>query len=189
MNEKNNDIKFMKKALDCATAALNRGDFPVGCVITYDNHIISSGERTVSEGKFSNELDHAEIHAISNLTAKKDVMNWDINQCTIYSSLEPCLMCFGAILNHKIPRIVYAFEDAMGGGTSLDRSHLPPLYASFDIEIVSGICRQESLLLFQTFFNNPNNRYLADSFFASYVDQLTSDQNVENERNKINTTS
>jgi len=172
MNQKKYDKKFMKKALDCATAALKRGDFPVGCVITYENNIISSGERTCSESQLSNELDHAEIHALRNISAKKEWMNINKNQCTLYSTLEPCLMCFGAICIHRIPRIVYAFEDVMGGGTSLDRENLPPLYNSFNIEIVSGICRQDSLLLFKDFFNNPNNTYLADSYFANYVIQL-----------------
>jgi tRNA(adenine34) deaminase len=78
-------------------------------------------------------------------------------------------MCFGAILIHRIPRIVYAFEDAMGGGTSLERSCLPLLYAEHDIEIVSGVCRQESLLLFHNFFQNPKNNYLSNSYLAEYV--------------------
>ena len=172
-NKNNNDIKFMKKALHCASDALNRGDFPVGCVITYQNNIISTGERTGSDGQISNELDHAEINALRMLSSQKKIAHLNMKQLTLYSTLEPCLMCFGAILIHKIPRIVYGFEDVMGGGTSLDCSDLPQIYATHNIEIVSGVCRQESLLLFQAFFNNPKNNYLADSYLANYVKQQT----------------
>jgi len=163
-----NDIRFMKTALHCASIALNRGDFPVGCVLTYQNNIISTGERTGSAGQSSNELDHAEINALRTLSTI-NVPHLNSDHLILYSTLEPCLMCFGAILIHRIPRIVYAFEDAMGGGTSLNCSSITPLYAEHNIEIVSGICRQESLLLFHAFFNNPKNNYLADSYLAKYV--------------------
>jgi len=166
MDKKNNDIKFMKEALKCASIALNRGDFPVGCVLTYQDSIIATGERTCSDGQLFNELDHAEMNALRKLDPKKSTC-----QLTLYSTLEPCLMCFGAILIHKIPRIVYAFEDVMGGGTSLDCSTLPCLYASHHIAIVPGICRQESLHLFQKYFSNPKNNYLAGSYLANYVMQ------------------
>jgi tRNA(adenine34) deaminase len=169
-----NDIQFMKKALQCATIALNRGDFPVGCVITYQNNIISTGERTGAGNQLTNELDHAEINALRKFGANKELAHIQSDQLTLYSTLEPCLMCFGAILIHKIPRIVYAFEDAMGGGSSLDLATLPPLYATHDIEIVSGVCRLDSLLLFRAFFSNPNNNYLADSYLANYVLNQTS---------------
>jgi tRNA(adenine34) deaminase len=171
MSKKNNDIKFMKKAIHCASVALDRGDFPVGCVITYQNDIISTGDRTGSAGPSSNELNHAEINALKNLGTQKQISCLNLNQLTLYSTLEPCLMCFGAILIHKIPRIVYAFEDVMGGGTSLNRSDLPPLYATQDIEIVSGVCRQDSLHLFQDFFNNPKNNYLSGTYLSNYIIQ------------------
>jgi len=169
MNKNNNDNKFMKRALDCASSALDRGDFPVGCVITYQNHLVATGERTDSMGQLSGELDHAEIHALKMLSTNNDMETMDNKQLTLYCTLEPCLMCFGAILIHRITRVVYAFEDAMGGGTSLDRSTLPPLYAELDLEIVSGVCRHESLNLFQNFFNFSKNKYLADSYLANYV--------------------
>jgi tRNA(adenine34) deaminase len=171
MGNKNNDIHFMKKAIHCASIALEQGNFPVGCVITYQNNIISTGSRTSSVGHSPNELDHAEINALKNLGSQKEISHLNCNQLTLYSTLEPCLMCFGAILIHRIPRIVYAYEDVMGGGTSLDRSDLSPLYASQDIEIVPGVCRQDSLYLFKDFFSNPKNNYLSGSYLATYTIQ------------------
>jgi tRNA(adenine34) deaminase len=171
MDKKNYDIKFMKKAIHYASVALERGDFPVGCVITYQKDIISTGNRTSSAGQFSNELDHAEINALKNLGSQKKTSHINLQQLTLYSTLEPCLMCFGAILIHRIPRIVYALEDVMGGGTSLDRSVLPPLYATHDIEIVHGVCRQDSLHLFKDFFTNPKNHYLSGTYLANYINQ------------------
>jgi len=164
----NNDISFMKEALHHAESSLDRGDFPVGCVVTYQDEIIATGERTGSGGLSSNELDHAEMNALRKLNTFN---KFNTSQLSLYSTLEPCLMCFGAIMIHQIPRIVYAFEDAMGGGSSLDRSGLPPLYANHYIEIVSGICRLESLRLFQAFYDDPGNTYLAGSYLAKYIRQ------------------
>ena len=163
------DIKFMNHALTFARIALNRGDFPVGCVLTLNHEIIATGERTGTDCTIKNELDHAEINALRKFGeyCPRDEIN--VDQLTLYCTLEPCLMCFGAILIHRIPRIVYAFEDAMGGGTTIPQSLMPPLYANQTIEIVSGVCRQESLDLFKIFFSNPDNNYLADTDLADYV--------------------
>lgn len=78
-------------------------------------------------------------------------------------------MCFGALLIHGIGRIVYAYEDAMGGATHCDRSAFAPLYQNMPVTIVPHVLRNESLLLFQRFFSAPENRYLKDSLLAQYT--------------------
>ncbi|KPA12818.1 cytidine deaminase [Candidatus Magnetomorum sp. HK-1] len=165
----NDDILFMKKALNHAETALNRGDFPVGCILTFNNQIIATGERTGTVHSVSNELDHAEINALRKLSQYNPPDSFDTSQLTIYCTLEPCLMCFSAIMIHGLSRLVYAFEDVMGGGTAIDRTHLTPLYRNHNIEIVSGLCRAESLSLFKAFYSDSKNKYLADSYLANYI--------------------
>ncbi|MBF0451803.1 MAG: nucleoside deaminase [Candidatus Magnetomorum sp.] len=164
-----NDITFMKQALQHAETALKRGDFPVGCVLTLNDQIIATGERTGTIDSINNELDHAEINALRQLNKREFHKSIDTDCLTIYCTLEPCLMCFSAIMIHGISRVVYAFEDVMGGGAGIDRSSLTPLYRNHHIEIVSGVCRTESLRLFQTFFSDTKNSYLTDSFLANHV--------------------
>ena len=159
----------MTKALSYAETALKRGDFPVGCVITYANRVIATGERTGTNDTSTNELDHAEINALRQLSIIKSKEDIDLTKVTLYSTLEPCLMCFSAIMINGITRVVYAFEDAMGGGTNLDRTTLSPLYRNLQLEIIPGICRSKSLNLFKIFFSNNNNKYLNDSYLAQYI--------------------
>lgn len=78
-------------------------------------------------------------------------------------------MCFGAILIAGIGTVVWAYEDAMGGGTGCDRSSLPPLYRDRRITIVPRVLRHRSLALFKDFFLNPSNGYWAGSLLADYT--------------------
>ncbi len=161
------DEKFMRLALAEARAALAAGDFPVGCVITDGQRVVAAGFRTNSRGVMANEIDHAEMVALRHL-AKSDPESPKDRLC-LYSTLEPCLMCFGGILISGIHRIVYAFEDVMGGGTRCNRQEMPPLYRNIDLTIVPHVCREESIALMRAFFSNPDNRYLTDTLLARYV--------------------
>ena len=78
-------------------------------------------------------------------------------------------MCFGAILISGIGTIVYAYEDAMGGGTACKRDQLPELYRDNPIELIGNVCRRESLDLFKRFFKNPQLNYWRDSYLARYT--------------------
>jgi tRNA(adenine34) deaminase len=78
-------------------------------------------------------------------------------------------MCFGALLISGIGTIVYAYEDAMGGGTSCDRSQLPELYHHNGVQIIPGVMRSESLALFKAYFSDPDIDYWRDSYLARYT--------------------
>lgn len=157
---------FMTKALEQAQAALDKKEFPVGCVIVHENKIITTGLRKGTAKNLAGETDHAEMVALRNLEA----LGLDINRgdVFIYCTMEPCLMCFGAILLSNIGTIVYAYEDVMGGGTICDRSLLSPLYRR-EITIIPGIMRKQSLGLFKSFFSNPENKYWQGSLLESYT--------------------
>jgi tRNA(adenine34) deaminase len=165
---------FMKIALEEAKKSLAANEFPVGCVMVYDDQIVASGKREHSRTLTragttlaANELDHAEIMALRHLVAGQ--LEIDHSRVTVYCTMEPCLMCFGALLLSNIHTIVYAYEDAMGGGTSLPLSHLTPLYREIKVSIVPHILRDESLLLFKEFFLNQDNSYWRNSFLADYT--------------------
>ena len=159
--------KFMQQALLVARLAMGNNEFPVGCVITHQDRIIARGQRINSIGDGIVELDHAEIIALRNLQASGQAV--DMRQTTIYSTMEPCLMCYATLLLNGLGRIVYAYEDVMGGSTSLSLEKLPPLYRTMKVEIVPHVLRAESLFLMKTFFKNPQNSYWHGSLLARYT--------------------
>jgi tRNA(adenine34) deaminase len=161
------DEYFMKKALAQAEKAFSAGEFPVGCVIADKKNILATGFRYGTSGQYSNEIDHAEIVALRALSENKAVDN--TNELTLYCTMEPCLMCFGAILISGIHRIVYAYEDVMGGGTSCDLSKAAPLYRENDVLIIPHVLRLKSLSLFKDFFARPENDYWKNSLLAEYT--------------------
>lgn len=161
----NTDEYFMKAAIAEAEIALANNEFPVGCVIVYNDEIIAKGSRLGSSNTIPDEIDHAEIIALKNLGR----YNIDRTRAALYCTMEPCLMCFGAILLSGIGKIVYAYEDAMGGGTNCDLKQLSPLYRNNRIRIIPHVLREESLKLFKTFFANPQYNYWKGSLLAEYT--------------------
>ena len=158
---------FMKIAMEEAQTALTAGEFPVGCVMVQDKKILASGARRGTTGGYPNEIEHAELVALRRLFRLNLQMN--MREVTVFSTLEPCLMCFGALMISGIGKLVFAFEDPMGGGTQCDVARLTPLYQSNQMAIISGILRNESLKLLKAFFSEPKNTYLKDSLLAAYT--------------------
>ncbi len=165
---------YMNLALEQAKRTFNRGEFPVGCVIVQENKVIANGARTgtienKSSGNFKivSEIDHAEINALKKLENLE--VEFKSEESVLFSTMEPCLMCFGAIILSGIKKIVYAYEDPMGGGTRCDLSQLPPLYSKTKIDVVPGVLRQKSLDLFYDFFNKETNLYWKNSYLESYT--------------------
>ncbi len=140
----------MEEALVEARQALAVGEFPVGCVLVSGDTVIGRGHRCNSEGALSNEIDHAEVVTLRRLLA--DQPGIDCNPVTAYSTMEPCLMCYTTMLLSGIRRFVWAYEDIMGGGTSLSLEQLFPLYRDMQVTLVPDVLRQDSLELFGLFF-------------------------------------
>lgn len=158
---------FMRIALAEAQKALDAGEFPVGCAIVADNEVVAVGHRVNSLNNSANELDHAEIVALRQLLAERPDI--DRNSLIVYSTMEPCLMCYATLLLNGVRTIVYGYEDAMGGGTCLDLASLTPLYQQMQVEVVPHLLRDESLELFRRFFCSPDNNYWRDSLLADYT--------------------
>jgi tRNA(adenine34) deaminase len=160
-------VHHMQAALDLARSALERDEFPVGCVMVYNGNVVAAGARQGTRKRIPSELDHAEIIALRELETLAEPI--DRKRITVYTTMEPCLMCYGALLISGIENIVYAYEDAMGGATACDRSRLPTLYKDSGVEIIAGVCRQESLDLFKTYFSRPGMDYWNGSPLAEYT--------------------
>ena len=162
---------YMKEALREAGEALLAGEFPVGCVMVHGEEIVSRGRRINSIPPDDNELDHAEITALRKLFQQHPQI--EPSKIVAYSTMEPCLMCYVTLLLNGIRTFVYAYEDVMGGGTSLALKELAPLYREMSVSITPHVLRRESLQLFRTFFANQENTYWQDSPLARYtLDQL-----------------
>lgn len=155
----------MRAALTEARLALAEGEFPVGCVLAQDGQIVAQGRRRNSGSTSRNEIDHAEIVTLRRLSAEQPGL--DCRRITVYSTLEPCLMCYSTLLLSGIRRFVWAYEDVMGGGTALPLEQLTPLYQDMQVELEPGLLRRDSLALFVQFFQT--HSYWHDSLLASYT--------------------
>ena len=141
------DQQFMAEALKLAREAFEDGEVPVGCVIVKDGEIVGRGRNRREKGKSA--LAHAEIEAISE--ACRNLGGWRLWQCTLYVTLEPCPMCAGAIINARIPRVVYGASDQKCGAVrsvcsmfSMDFNHHPT--------VEYGILEAECAALLTEFF-------------------------------------
>lgn len=162
-----NHNHFMRIALREAEAALAAGEFPVGCILVHDRQVLVSGKRSGTVETGINEIDHAEMLALRRFTELKPPQ--EISGLIAYSTLEPCLMCLGALILNHVDTIVYAYEDVMGGATRCELTTLGPLYGQTGLVVIPHVLREESLRLFQTYFRRPDNSYWRDSLLARYT--------------------
>ena len=143
------DLYFMDQALELAKEAAAEGEVPVGCVIVRNGEIVGRGRNRRETAKTA--LGHAEIEAIAE--ANKNLGGWRLWDCTLYVTLEPCPMCAGAIVNARIPRVVYGASDSKCGACgsvcdlfNMDFNHHP--------KVETGIREEEAAALMTEFFQN-----------------------------------
>ncbi len=147
------DEDFMREALEQASLTLSENEFPVGAVIVLNGTIIGRGRKSSSDF----HMGHAEIHALHDALYGKQYKRED--NLAIYTTVEPCIMCYGAILNCPIQKVVYAFEDAWGGATNIDAEALPIRHHLKNPEIVRGVLRKESKELLKKFLAITNEKW------------------------------
>jgi len=129
---------YMNIAIKEAKKAYKYEEVPVGAVIVKNNKIIAKAFN--KKEKTNNVTKHAEIIAISK--ACKKIKNWRLEDCTIYVTMEPCMMCSGAIQQSRIKKIVYGIKNGNYGSTDQLKN----------IEIISQVCEKECRELVQSFF-------------------------------------
>lgn len=143
------DRDYMEQALALAREAAQEGEVPVGCVIVQGDEIVGRGRNRREHTKSA--LSHAEIEAIAQ--ANQHLGGWRLWQCTMYVTLEPCPMCAGAIINARIPRVVYGASDRKFGACSSVCS-LFQMGFNHHPTVEGGVMEEESAALMQTFFQN-----------------------------------
>ena len=141
------DSELMGLALEEARKAAALGEVPVGAVVARNGEVVAAAHNTRETEK--NALHHAELLAID--AACKKLGGWRLWECELFVTLEPCPMCAGAIMNARIPRIVYGAKDTVNGccGSAVDLFMLP---CSQKPEIVSGVLEEEASALLSGFF-------------------------------------
>ncbi|WP_303861258.1 tRNA adenosine(34) deaminase TadA [Alkalibaculum bacchi] len=139
--------KYMEIALNIAKEGMNAGEVPVGAIIVKNNEIISMAHNEVETS--TNPIAHAEVLAIQR--ACEIVGNWRLSDCTLYVTLEPCIMCMGAIFNSRISKLVYGAGDNKLGAVESQSDFIHnPLFKNIDI--YPGILEEECIHLMQQFF-------------------------------------
>jgi len=143
-------LKFMRLALKEARNALESNEVPVGTVVVHNNQVIGKGYNQVETLK--DPTAHAEMIAIT--AASNHIGDWRLNECDIYVTVEPCIMCTGAILNARIKNLFFAeFDPKFGACGSLYNLPEEKKYNHL-VNIYSGLCADESRTLIQKFFRN-----------------------------------
>ena len=150
MKNNYNDEYYMNLALDEARIAYNEEEVPVGCVIVKDGNILARTHNT--RHKVKSALNHAEINAI-NLACEK-IDSWILEGATLYVTLEPCIMCAGAIIQARIKKVVYAAAEPKFGAAESVLNIFNHLEYKFnhEVEVIEGICEEEAKALMKEFF-------------------------------------
>ena len=149
---------YMKEALNEAKTAIDSGEVPIGCVIVYDGKIIGRGHNLRNSRK--NPLCHAEILAINE--AAGFIGDWRLEDCTLYVTVEPCPMCAGAIVQARIPRVVFGTRNVKAGcaGSILNILNEPRF--NHQVEVIEGILREECAAPMGEFFKRFRKSKSAD---------------------------
>ncbi len=147
MSQNEQDLLYMKEALLEAQKAFDLGEVPVGAVVVCDGKIVGRGCNLRESGK--NVLRHAELCAIEE--ACQTLGGWRLHRCDLYVTMEPCLMCAGAILHARIKRVVFGAPDEKFGAFG-SVANVNDLGFTTKTELSGGVCEAESKAMLQSFF-------------------------------------
>tara|TARA_B110000503_G_scaffold57545_1_gene92163 strand:- start:1167 stop:1613 length:447 start_codon:yes stop_codon:yes gene_type:complete len=148
MIEPFNDDYFMKQALEEAKKAADIGEIPVGAVVVANNQIIARSHNLTE--KLNDVTAHAEMQAIT--SAAEYLGGKYLNECTLYVTLEPCIMCGGALSWAQIKKIVFGAKDNKRGASNGDNIYHPKT------EVLSGVMENECSELINVFFTKKRKR-------------------------------
>lgn len=147
VNNMNEQEKFMKEAIKEAVKARKKDEVPIGAIIVKAGRVISRGHN-LRESK-QNSLKHAEIIAIDK--ACKQLNNFRLEECDLYVTLEPCLMCAGAVVQSRIRKVYFgACDEKYGAVSSVARTF--DIKSNHKVGFEQGICKDECETLIKDFF-------------------------------------
>lgn len=141
---------FMSLAIKEAEKAILIDEVPVGCVIVRDNKVVARGYNHRESKKIVTS--HAEIEAITK--ANKKLKNWRLEDCDIYITVEPCLMCTGAIIQSRFSHIYYGAKDFKGGALGSSINALEAKNINHHPLVTGGILEKECSELISSYFKN-----------------------------------
>jgi tRNA(adenine34) deaminase len=146
--ELGNDEAWMKEALKEAEKALEAGEVPIGAVVVHNGKIVGRGHNRVES--LRDATAHAEIIAIG--AASEGIGDWRLEDSTLYVTVEPCMMCLGAMFFSRVARLVFGTWDRRGGacGGALDLGRLK--YTDRELTIDGGVLEQECRGFLNEFF-------------------------------------
>ncbi|HYL84699.1 MAG TPA: tRNA adenosine(34) deaminase TadA [Candidatus Angelobacter sp.] len=143
------DLEFMQQALSEAKAAAAAGEVPIGAVLAYEGRIIArSGNRTIRD---CDPTAHAEIVVLR--AAARLQGNHRLAGTTLYVTIEPCSMCAGAIIQARVPQVVYGTDDPKGGAVRTCFQLLSDARLNHQVEIRYGVLAAECAEVIQAFFS------------------------------------
>lgn len=146
--------RFMYAALQEAEKAFEEDEVPVGAVIVNNHKIIGRGYNQVE--KLNDPTAHAEMIAIT--AASNYLNNWRLNECEIYVTLEPCIMCTGALLSSRIMNLYYGASDIKFGACGSIYNLAEENKTNHKINVYSGLLSKESEDLLQLFFQKKRSK-------------------------------
>jgi tRNA(adenine34) deaminase len=144
------DIEYMQIALEEAKAAADADEVPIGAVVVKDGNIIARSKNT--RERTNNPAGHAEFNAILKAAAAQNA--WRLSGCTVYVTLEPCIMCAGLMHQARISRCVYGAPDPKAGALGSLYSIHQDTRLNHTFEVESGVLQDECAQLLKDFFSN-----------------------------------
>ena len=149
-NQKKWDLHYMGLALKQAQVAESKGEVPVGALIVKNNEVISGSYNKKENGPSATY--HAEVLAIDE--ASKKLGAWRLSGCTLYVSLEPCIMCAGAIISARIDRLVYGAKDPKAGAIDSVYHLASDNKLNHSFTVTSGVLESECSIILKDFFKS-----------------------------------
>lgn len=143
-----NDIHWMQAALQCAQHAYQLNEVPIGAVVVLNNEIIGQGWNQPITSHDPSA--HAEIVALR--AAAQHLKNYRLTGTTMYCTIEPCLMCFGAMTHARIQRLVFGANEPKAGALQDHKTHLYP-FLNHQMILTPNILKDECKSLIQSFFH------------------------------------
>jgi len=144
------DVAFMQIALDEARAAAAAGEVPVGAVLVRESDgvvVARAANRTIRD---CDPTAHAEVVVLRE--AARSMENYRLAGTTLYVTIEPCSMCAGAIIQARVPRVVYGCDDIKGGAVRSCFEVLSHPKLNHQVEVTAGVLATECAAVIQTFF-------------------------------------
>ena len=142
------DVTLMREAIKLANKGRELNEVPVGAIVTFKGEIVGKGYNQCVRNQ--DPTAHAEIIAMR--AAAKHIGNYRLNECNLYVTLEPCLMCFGACVHARISKLIYGADDLKIGAVKSNLGQINSTKLNHKFEIISGILKEECAEILSNFF-------------------------------------